>query len=285
MTTAARLVADHAIGVPAAPLRPYVRRYTGYRFEGFTPGVHLGLPSRDLTVIVTIDEPLQVAVPADGPTSRLATAMSGLTTGPAVIRHDGCQHGVQLDLTPAGARALLGMPAGELATTVAPLDEALRSTAQELAERLAAASTWPQRFAILDEGLSRQLGALPAPDPHLAEAWRRIVDSGGDIRVGALAQDLGWSRRHLGERFTREYGVTMKDLARIARFERSVRLLRSPARPSLADVATMSGYYDQPHLTREWGELAGCSPTRWLATEELPSVQDGDPTDGARSEP
>jgi AraC-like DNA-binding protein len=39
-------------------------------------------------------------------------------------------------------------------------------------------------------------------------------------------------------------------------------------------VAAVCGFYDQAHLNREWRELAGCSPTTWLA-EELPSVQDG----------
>jgi hypothetical protein len=109
---------------------------------GFAPGVHLGLPSRHLTVVITMDRPLRVAATVGGPTHRLATVMSGLCTQPAVITHDGSQVGVQLDLTPAGARAILGMPAAALAATVAPLDEALKATAPELAERLTEADTW-----------------------------------------------------------------------------------------------------------------------------------------------
>ena len=266
---------DTAVALPAGPLRAYVRRYCGYRMTGFAPGRHLGLPSRHLTVVITIDQPLRVAASVGGPTHRLATVMSGLCTEPALILHDGSQVGVQLDLTPVGARAILGLPAAELAGTVAPLDEALKATAPELAERLVEADTWSARFAILDEGLSRHLGALPEADVHLSEAWRRIVRSGGDVRVVDLARDLGWSRRHLGEMFVREYGVRMKELARIVRFERSVQLLRAPTRRSVAAVAAAAGYYDQAHLAREWRELAGCSPTQWLVEEELPSVQDG----------
>jgi len=54
--------------------------------------------------------------------------------------------------------------------------------------------------------------------------------------------------------------------------------LRPPDRPPLADVAALAGYYDQAHFTRDWRDLAGCSPTTWLA-EEFPSVQDTDPID------
>ena len=68
-------------------------------------------------------------------------------------------------------------------------------------------------------------------------------------------------------------GLPPKVLARVLRFERARRLLQRPDRPALADVAAVCGFYDQAHLNRDWRELAGCSPTTWLA-EELPSVQD-----------
>ena len=48
--------------------------------------------------------------------------LGGLHTTPAVIRHDGSQHGIELNVTPAGARVLFGLPAGALAATVVPLD-------------------------------------------------------------------------------------------------------------------------------------------------------------------
>lgn len=85
---------------------------------------------------------------------------------------------------------------------------------------------------------------------------------------------MGWSRRHLTERFTREFGLSPKDAARVVRFHRSRLLVARSNRPRLADVAAACGYYDQAHLAREWNDLAGCSPSAWLAAEEFPSVQD-----------
>jgi AraC-like DNA-binding protein len=60
----------------------------------------------------------------------------------------------------------------------------------------------------------------------------------------------------------------------VVRFERACTMLeRPPPRPGLAEVAAACGYFDQAHMSREWRQLAGCSPTTWMA-EELPSVQD-----------
>ena len=52
----------------------------------------------------------------DGVRDRSASmrCISGFHTTPAVIEHDGNQRGVQLHVTPAGARALFGFPASEL---------------------------------------------------------------------------------------------------------------------------------------------------------------------------
>ncbi len=104
-------------------------------------------------------------------------------------------------------------------------------------------------------------------------AWRRLLATGGTVQVAALAEAVGWSRRHLGERFRDEFGLSPKAAAMVLRFERSRRLLERPARRGLAEIAVTCGYYDQAHLTRDWRTLAGCTPTAWMAAE-LPSVQD-----------
>jgi AraC-like DNA-binding protein len=268
-------VNESAIGRPAPPLRPFVDRYVGYRQEGFAPGLHRGLPSRHLTFIVSLADPVDIAgMPdaAQAPASYQAF-VGGLHAAPATIRHDGTQVGVSIQLTPLGASALLGVPAGALAWSVVDLDDVLGRPAGELVERLADAPTWAARFAVLDHVLTARLDEPAGPSRETVRAWERLVASGGGVDVRSLAREVGWSRRHLSERFRLELGLPPKVVGRVLRFERARRLLTSPRRPSLAAVAAVCGYYDQAHLNREFRELAGCSPLTWLA-EELPSVQD-----------
>ncbi len=214
------LVTDAAMARPAARLAPLVRSYVGYRFEGFAPGTHLGLPSRHLTVVLSLGAPIRVVeMPGEGQRPAAFQALlGGLHTRPAQIAHDGDQYGVQLELTPLGARSLLGLPAGALGPAVVDLGEFLGPTATELCDRMASAPDWTARFALLDRVLGRRAVHHDGTPAEVARAWHIIVGGGGTARVGEVATEVGWSRRHLGERFAREYGLTPKAAARVVRF-------------------------------------------------------------------
>ena len=261
---------------PAGHLSPYVHSYVGYRYEGFAAGTHLGLPSHHLTVIFSLGPATRLAEMPDPDQApgAFTTLASGLTTRKAVITHHGDQYGIQLRFSPAGARALLGVTSGALGASVVDLDELMGTAATEMVERMVAMPSWNDRFALLDDVFTRRLGRLRPTTAELTRAWQRIVGSGGTVRIGDLAADVGWSRRHLAGRFTSEYGITPKDAARVVRFERSRTMLARADRPTFAAVAAACGYYDQSHLDREWGDFASCPPSAWIAGEDLPFVQD-----------
>lgn len=269
---------ETVVATPAPSLRSIVGRYRGYRVDG-PPGTHRGLPSRHLTFIISLDEPVDIArMPKEAqPPGRFQAFVGGLHATPATIRHDGFQHGISLELTPLGARALLGLPASELAYGVVHLHDVFGPSAVGLVDRLVSSPDWLERFRVLDEVLVQHLTGQCGPPQEVAWAWQRLVSTGGSVAVEALARDVGYSRRHFAELFRREVGLAPKVAARVMRFERSRRLIEGSAHPTLAGVAAASGYYDQAHLSREWREIAGCTPTTWMA-EELSFVQD-DPAD------
>jgi len=263
---------------PTPALRRSVAFYSGYRQAGGMPGRHRGLPSPYVTFIVTLDEPLVVAEPCDVREAPDAynTLVGGLHTTPTIIAHDGAQSGIQLSLEPSGVQALLGIPAGELANVDVHAREVLGGFAAELSERVRQARSWAERFAVLDALLQRHLDPERQPRAEAAAAWDVLARSHGQVSVADLASELGWSERYLGQRFASEFGLSPKVAARVMRFDRARRLLQqrivSGAAPRLTDLALECGYYDQAHLTREFCEMAGCSPSRWVA-EEFRNIQ------------
>lgn len=263
---------------PAPPLRPIVAGYIGYREAGVAPGRHRGLPSPNLTLIVTLDDPLVVATHPDPrtPPARYDALVGGLHTVPALITHDGWQSGIQVSLSPLGARALLGLPAGELGGADRHAVDVLGPFAEELRERVLAATGWVARFTVLDELLMRRVNAEARVHPEVVRAWRRLLATAGARPVSALAREVGWSSRYLSQRFAVEIGLSPKAAARVVRFDRARRLLQRQTGMggefTLAALAATSGYYDQAHLAREFGQFAGCSPSQWLR-EEFRNVQ------------
>lgn len=263
-------------------LAAFIDRYLGYRMAGFAAAIHRGLPSRHMTFIVAIGPTIDVVEQTDPHQSpqNYRCVLSGLQASTALIAHDGYQEGVAVALTPLGCRTLFGIPAAALWDTSVEFADVVGPVGVELWERLQHALSWPERFAACDSVLS----ALADPDrvvgPELTWAWRTLVRSGGGIAVGPLAEEIGWSRQHLTRRFNSEFGLSPKLAARITRFERARRMLaHTPSYITIAQVAATCGYYDQAHLDRDFADLAGTSPTAWLA-EEVPSVQASDESAG-----
>jgi AraC-like DNA-binding protein len=274
---AAGLVVDEfAAGAPAAGLRAFISGYWGFRQAGVAPAEHIGLPSPFLTLIFTLDDPLVVAGHPDPaqPGDSYATLVGGLHAAPALITHDGRQSGVQVALSPLGARALLGLPAGELASLDVEGADVLGPLAARIQDRLRGCATWPERFAALNELLLARAygdGGPAVVSPEIGYAWRRLLCSGGQESVARLAAETGWSDRHLRSQFRQEVGLAPKAAARVVRFDRARRLLARQVRAGgparLAELAASTGYYDQAHLDRDFAALAGVAPSVWLARE------------------
>ena len=234
------VVDEHVRGRPGDGVRRAGgRRTAAIARRGTPPGRHRGLPSPYLTLIFTLDDPLVIAGhpdPRQAPAS-YDTLVGGLHTAPALIDHDGCQSGVQLAVSPLAARALFGMPAGELASIDVEGSDVLGPLA--LRDPGAAAGGADLAGAVRGAGPAAagpDRGGRPGPRPEVARAWRELLAAGGQATVPDLAAETGWSERHLRSQFLAEIGLTPKAAARVIRFDRARRRLQAdalgPARPT-----------------------------------------------------
>jgi hypothetical protein len=183
MAAAIPAVREHVQYVPSAGLRPFLAVGTGYREAGGAPAVHRGLPSPWINFIVTLDEPLVLAAhpdPAQQP-GTFEVLIGGLHTSPALITHDGSQSGIQLAVSPLGARALLGMPASEIASVDVHGADVFGRLADQVHDQVAALGTCPERFAALEGFLVKRLrdaDERAGIGPELRYAWRQLLRTG-----------------------------------------------------------------------------------------------------------
>jgi AraC-like DNA-binding protein len=274
-----------ASAAPHPRLTGQVLRYCGYMERTSTPMRRLEAPFGGIVLILSFGEPLRLW-DAEGRDGTHVSFAAGLSDAPTFTEHSGSQHGIQLDLTPPAARALLGLPLRELTNRVVSFGDLIGPAEGELVERLPEAATWRARFALLDTAIGRRLEAAERTTPApIVEAWDRLTRSHGQLEIGELAGDLGYSRRRLSTLFAEEIGLGPKTFARVIRFERAVGLLGRDDGARFAEIAHRCGYYDQAHLNRDFREFAGTSPGEYVgrllpdaggvaAGQDAPFVQD-----------
>ncbi|MGW3497142.1 helix-turn-helix domain-containing protein [Streptomyces sp. NPDC001020] len=178
---------------------------------------------------------------------------------------------LQIRLEPVAAAAVFGAST-ELSGTVVSLEDVWGHDAGRAEDRLRAAASWDERFAIAVKILGRRLGTCRPTDPEVAYTCRRTLTSRGRVRVDRLADEVGWSRKRLSARFRSHLGITPKRAARLVRFDHAAHLLA--AGQAAAGVAAASGYVDQSHLHREVKAFTGLTPTAvavapWLAIDDV----------------
>ena len=257
---------------PDPRLRSLVARdYVGWRYDSLPFARWLEPPPPWLTLMISIGEPLR--------TDRglLPGAwIAGLDDRPELVETGGRQAALEVKLTPLGAFRLCGLPLRELTGEIVALDEVFGKAGRVLAQRIAVAPDWSLRFDLLDAFLVGRFAAGMAAHPLVEEAWLRLCQTAGRTAIGTLGPELGASRRHLSALFTEQVGLGPKTAARLLRFEHlRGRLREDPQR--WAEIAYDCGYYDQSHMNREFRELAGTTPTDFLA-RQLPdqgTVGDG----------
>ena len=79
--------------------------------------------------------------------------------------------------------------------------------------------------------------------------------------LAELAREADVHPDHLGRAFRRHYGLTPGAYVRRVRLEHAIRLITETERP-LAEVAYVTGFADQSHMTRLIGAATGLSPGR-----------------------
>src|SRR5690606_32798864 len=105
---------------------------------------------------------------------------------------------------------------------------------------------------------------------HMRYAIDRFAQTGGQLRVRALADELGISERQLERWFQRAVGYGPKFFQRVVRVNAVIERVRNPhAGIDWAAVASQFGFADQSHLVREFLALAGETPGAYVRNVRL----------------
>ncbi|MGX1478480.1 UNVERIFIED_CONTAM: AraC-like DNA-binding protein [Streptomyces canus] len=176
----------------------------------------------------------------------------------------------ELRLAPGAVRPLLGVPAVDLVGRIVPLDALPGRAARQLAYEL--------RWLEPEEVVARLADVLPGLLPTAAGGTRtellRAAVAALSVRsghipahVGEVARELAVSERQLRNLFSEGVGLSPKHYARIDRVRA---VLAHATELASAELAAVTGYYDQSHMTSDFRTLMGVPPRSYF-TGRLPA--------------
>lgn len=191
--------------------------------------------------------------------------VAGLDDAYSVVDIGGSVSCLDVKMTPLGAYRLLGVQMSELTGRVVDLGEVAGPDGRRLMDEVREASTWERRFALLDDFLLSRAECGPVPAPQVTWALRRLLDGRGRVPVRQIAEEVGWSHRHLIAKFRQQIGLPPKVLSRIVRFNTLLQRVRTSSDlVRWVELAYECGYYDQAHLNRDFREFAGTTPSDFI---------------------
>lgn len=257
---------------PSLALTGDVHSYSDYweRTGGFT--TRREMPGIDPVLIVNLGDPIEI-VGGDGLEIRVAAGegfVAATHVRHALSRSGGAQAGVHVHMPLATLQRLLRMPLGEMLDRTVKLDTLAGGWGRDLAASLADAGSAAERADVLDRHLRDRLDEAPEPDSEIGHAVAALTCNPG-TSVEALAQELGWSRKRLALRFREATGVGPRMFRRLVRFGRLTARLQQGSTAGWAELALDAGYFDQPHMIRDFRDFAGVSPRSYLA-RSLPNM-------------
>jgi len=260
---------------PRAPLDRFVRLI--WSLEIGDPAV-FGPPERIVPdgiveIVFHLETPFGMRF-AGGPVDRQPAAFALSQTRRFVeISPAGSGAFVAIRFEPWGACHFFESPLTALADCAVPTADLWGKPAVELHDRLGSARTFEARAGIVEQFLLGQLARHGKADvePLARAIWGRSRA----LRVATLAADLGMTERTLQRVFRRAFTTTPKHFARLTRFLHACRLLRAPNPLPLASLSQVCGYYDQAHLSGEFRELAGMTPTEFQRDTRVAALEIG----------
>lgn len=256
---------------PCASLRPWVDKLWSLSDAPEHSRERI-LPNGTLELVINLAEDELRIYPADD--EARCRRFSGAIVSGAYDRFFGIdtrEHAsvIGVHFAPAGASAILGVPAGHLRNTHVELDALWGNAARWLRERLCAARDCQARFDIIEAELcARQPATQPAPALVLV-----MAELARGVPVGSVTAQASLSHRRLIEVFGAAVGMTPKAFARVSRFQSVLEQLRGSAAPNWSRLAAHAGYCDQSHLIREFMQFAGLPPTSFLRSTAVPVKQ------------
>ncbi len=169
-------------------------------------------------------------------------------------------------LRPDRAYHLLGLTVAELRDLRIPMESFWPQLVSDLSDQLYGSETFNGRVELLTAFLRNVLRTDTEPSADFLNTFQDLLANAShaqDISLTARRHQI--SGRTMRRHFNQYLGLGPKQMDRVLRVQETMRQIVQGSTRGLSALSHDQGFSDQSHLTREFRDIVGLSPKRFLS--------------------
>jgi AraC-like DNA-binding protein len=194
----------------------------------------------------------------------------GQITQPFFIEPTGYVNSFAIRFYPYGIANFVPTPIKLLANKETPIGLLFGDApSKALGQRMQRASDTRERIEIAEDFLLNKLTEKATIDNIVKTTIDAMILSNGSTSINTILKDHLSKRRQLERKFTKQVGISPKQLGKVIRLQTVLKMLLSQPSESLTKIAYESEYYDQAHFIRDFKEFTGTNPRDFLQNDKM----------------
>lgn len=180
----------------------------------------------------------------------------------ALLKNPRFRRALLVRFKPGWPSSLFGVAAHALTDRFVPLEDIWGRSAGDVSLELREARSAAELLDRLSRAIARRAEqTFESASARLARRAVALLET-DEARVESVAEQLGVTARHLRRAFVDHIGIGPKDFARSVRLQRALRIAASSS--NWGSIAAHAGYYDQAHLSADFRQLIGITPSAFM---------------------
>ncbi len=193
--------------------------------------------------------------------------LAGQITRHFFLENTGASAMVGIKLHPTAVTRLFDVDMSAITDKVVEARDAVPTIETQLREVVRHSSTHDALVKNLTDQLLAMKAACRSAAPPTGNGVALIFRHRGMVSIAQVAEAIGVTERQAERLFKTWIGVSPKAYARIIRFNHIFELV-SANKISWAELAYLTGYYDQSHFIRNFRAFTGEDPSQYYFGEE-----------------
>ncbi len=256
----------YRIHIPVPPLSDFIEHF--FYYEGFQADHQMEkfLPDGSMDLLIDLtDTPKKLFHNEEGVsyTTYSKSWLSGMKTDYILIDAS-VSTMIGVHFKPGGAYPFFNLPVAELNNTTIETDILWNIDIHYIRDEILNTEQIDDKFKVLERYfLSRGNGKLE-PNVFIQYAVDQLQRFPEVWTIERLSARTGFSQKHLIQLFKKYIGLSPKQFARVARFQKVITELEQHQSVEWTAIAYDCGYFDQAHFIKEFKAFSGINPTSYL---------------------